>query len=84
MKVIQVQFAVGGKSYQVVGVANTPDECIAALKAQAGDVAIDSPSPEVLWDSETGFTYSPIAPLVTCAKDGADAGWLAALLAGRV
>ena len=81
MKVIQVQFTVGDRSYQVVGIADSTDAVIAALEAQSAGIAIDNMGAEVLWDSEHGFTYSAVAPLLTCAQNGADAGWLRSLIA---
>jgi hypothetical protein len=84
MQVIQVQFTVNGVAYQVVGVADAAETVVAALKAQAGDAVLSDVGPEVLWDSDKGFTYAATQPLLTCAKDGADAGWLKALIAGTV
>ncbi len=84
MQVIQIQFYVGKRPYQAVGVADSADAVVAALRAnlQSADLQADDDwmPAEVLWDSTAGFTYDAIAPLVTGARDGADAGWLVGLI----
>ena len=84
MQVIQIQFYVDKRPYQAVGVADSADAVVAALRtalASAGFAPDDNFLPaEVLWDSTDGFTYDAIAPLLTGARDGADAGWLVGLI----
>ena len=84
MQVIQVQFEVNKRPYQVVGVADSADAVVAALRtalASSGFAPDDNFLPaEVLWDSADSFTYDQTAPLVTAAAHGADAGWLVSII----
>lgn len=80
MKVIQAQFTVNGKAYQVVGVAETANAIVDAVQQALPDIPLDNIATEILWDSTTGFTYDALKPLLTCARDGADASWLPTLV----